>query len=187
MVIKKINAVLSLITVLFLALHAGYVSYAYLTMYYNPFLTNLFAGLIMIPASLHGILGMIIVFLSSEGTRADLYPKFNKLTVIQRVSAALIFPMLFIHVNTFIFFTKAAEAGKPGLFIPIIISEILIFGTVIIHAAVSFPKALITMGWLGSVKGEKRIRIISLAVGGVLFVIACFAVIRGQLIMFAGR
>ena len=101
MKLKKANAVLALLAILIMLMHVGYSVFAYLTMYYNPFLSKLFAWSFMVIACLHAVCGMLAVFLQSDGTRLDQYPKKNLRTILQRVSAALIFPLLILHINTF--------------------------------------------------------------------------------------
>ena len=43
MKMKKINAALGLLSIVFMLLHIGYTVYAYLTFYYNPFLKMVFS------------------------------------------------------------------------------------------------------------------------------------------------
>ena len=62
MKLKKINAALGLLSIVFMLLHMGYTVYAYLAFYYNPFLKNLFAVPFMVLVCLHAVLGMMTVF-----------------------------------------------------------------------------------------------------------------------------
>ena len=57
--------------------HIGYTVFAYLTFYCNPTLKLLTAIPFMVLACLHAICGMLTVFLQSDGTRLDLYPRQN--------------------------------------------------------------------------------------------------------------
>ena len=91
MKLKKLNAALGLLTILFMVLHIGYSVFAYLTFYYNPTLKLVFAYPFMVLMCLHAVCGMLNVFTMKDGSRADLYPKQNAGTILQRVSAALIF------------------------------------------------------------------------------------------------
>ena len=54
--------------------------------------------------------GMLTVFLQADGTRLDLYPKQNLRTILQRASAALILPLLILHINTYDLLASTAEA-----------------------------------------------------------------------------
>lgn len=183
---KKINAVLSLIMILLLLLHAGSMSYMYLTMNYIEGLVSFTSGSVIIATFIHSILGMISVFLNADGTRLDMYPKLNRATVIQRISAALILPLVFVHVKTFGLMKEAASSGKMTVVFILMVLEVLLFATVTAHASVSLSRALITLGILKSRELQKKIDRVCWVIGGIVFVTASFAVIRTQLIMFAG-
>ena len=86
--IRKINAVLGLLSAVTLIVHVGYTVNAYLFIYYNPVLKLWTAFPFMVVTCLHALCGMLIVFTQADGTRLDLYPKENLRTIIQRVSAA---------------------------------------------------------------------------------------------------
>ncbi len=184
MKLKKCNAVIALLSILFLLVHIVYSIFAYLTMYYNPFLTKLFSGILMAGVCLHAVLGMCSVFLMDDGTRLSLYPRQNRRTIIQRLSAALFFPLLFIHTKTFQLLKSSAENGSWVIFVILIIIEILFFADTIIHMAVSLSRALITLGWLSSRETQKKIDRIVYILGIILFIAAAVSVIRTQLIMF---
>ena len=184
MVLKKANAVLSLLSILGMLVHVGYSVFAYLTFYYNPGLKLLTAMPFMVCACLHAVLGMMVVFLQGDGTVLQLYPKLNFRTILQRLSAALIFPLLIVHLRTFELMKNAAGQGKWFLWWLLVVSEVLFFGTLITHVAVSFSKALITMGWLGSSKIQKTMDLVVFVLGALLFVISVFAVVKGQIVMF---
>ena len=84
MKLKKINAVLAILSTVALFVHIAYTDFAYLTMYYNPFLKLLTSLPFMILTCLHAVCGMTSVFLQADGTRLDLYPEQNKKTIVQR-------------------------------------------------------------------------------------------------------
>ena len=184
MKLKKCNAVLSLLTFAAMLLHTGYSAFSYLTLYYNPVLTKAFAIPFAVLTCLHAVLGMCSVFFLSDGTRTELYGRKNLRTVIQRVTAALIFPLLILHINTFGMLKATAEAGQYFLFALLILSEIIFYLTVFAHAAVSFDKALITLGILSSLKARKTVNRIVEPLCAVLFALTAFAVIKGQITMF---
>ena len=83
MKLKKLNALLGLLSILAMLLHMGYTIVAYLMFYYNPFLKTVFAVPFMVLVCLHAVCGMVTVFLQADGTRLDLYPKQN-LRTLQR-------------------------------------------------------------------------------------------------------
>ena len=186
MAIKKLNAVLSLITILLLLAHIGYTSYSYLTMYYNPELRKFFIFPFMIAVMIHAVLGMLSVFLNSDGTALSSYPKLNRHTVLQRVTAALILPLVFLHTQTFNLMKENAEAGNKWVIWLLIIAEVLLFAAALAHAALSLSRALITFGLLKSRDRQIKIDRVCLIISGLILVFASYAVIKGQMTMFMG-
>ncbi len=184
MKLKKINAVISLLTILFILVHIGYNTYCYLTFYYNATLKIVTSIPVMISVCLHGILGMLAVFLMGDGTKLTTYPKQNIRTVIQRVSSALIFPLLILHLNTFNILKTSSENGSWSKFILVIICQIIFYGIIILHTAVSATKALITLGWLSSPEKQKKLDRIIYIIAGLVFALAAFSIVKGQLSMF---
>ena len=184
MKLKKINAFLALLSLVLLLLHVGYSCFAYLTFYYNPFLTKIFAVPFIVLTCLHAVCGMMIVFLQADGTRPDLYPRQNLRTILQRGTAALIFPLLILHIQTFDLLRDSGEKGNYAAFWALILAEILFFAVVLTHIAVSVTRALITMGWLTSERAQRHLDRIIYIVCGVAFVIMVVSVVRGQVLMF---
>lgn len=186
MVIKKLSAALALLSIAFLLVHIGYSVFAYLTMYYNPQLKLFTAVPILVAVCLHAVFGMISVFTQADGTRLDLYGTQNRRTVLQRVTAALIFPLLILHMNTFGLMSSAAEQAQPALVLLLMLAEILFFAVVIAHVAVSLSKAFVTLGWVGSKETLRRMDRVAYVVGAVLFVVSAFAIVKTQMAMFLG-
>ena len=184
MKLKKINAVLALLTMLFILIHIGYNSYCYLTFYYNPTLKNVTAIPVMLLTCAHGICGILAVFLMGDGTKLNTYPKQNIRTIIQRVSAALFFPLLILHLNTFNILKNSSEEGTWFKFIVVILCQVIFYGVVIIHTAVSVTKALITLGLLSSPTKQKKLDKFIFLAAGFILAIATFSIIKGQLSMF---
>ena len=184
MKLKKINAVLAILSTVALFVHIAYTDFAYLTMYYNPFLKLLTSLPFMILTCLHAVCGMTSVFLQADGTRLDLYPEQNKKTIVQRVSAALIFPLLLLHINTFDMLKSCAGSGNMLCFALLIISQPVFYGVVLAHTSVSFSRSLITLGLLASRERQKKLDKIVVIVSAVFFAVTVFAVIKGQLSMF---
>jgi succinate dehydrogenase/fumarate reductase cytochrome b subunit len=138
----------------------------------------------MVMVCLHAICGMMTVFTQGDGTRMDLYPNQNMRTVLQRLSAALIFPFLILHLYTFTLMNNSATSGKIIYVILLIIAEVLFFATVITHVSVSITKAFITLGILSSKELMDKIDKVIYIVNAVVFVIAVVVIVRGQIIMF---
>ncbi len=184
MKLKKINAILAILSIFTLIVHIGYTDFAYLTMFYDPLLKLLTSLPFMIVTCLHAVCGMTAVFLQADGTRLDLYPKQNKKTIIQRLSAALIFPLLLLHLNTFELLRSCTESGNMLCFVLLIISQPVFYGVIFAHTSVSFSRSLITLGALASKERQKMLDRIAVIASAVLFAVTVFAVIKGQLAMF---
>ena len=184
MKLKKANAVLGLLTILLMLMHIGYTVFAYITMYYNPLLKNVLAWPFVVMLCLHAVCGMLAVFLHSDGMRSLHYPGKNRRTIIQRVSAALFFPLLILHINTFSLMKGCASRGQKGFIYLLILGEILFFAVVITHVASSLTNAFITLGWLSSRETQKKLDKVIYVIGAIVFIVAVIAVVRGQAIMF---
>ena len=181
--IKKWNAALSLLTMLLMLVHMGYNAYCYLTFYYNPTVKLWIACPFFLAVALHALCGMKAVFLQGDGMRPDPYPRQNARTVVQRVSAALILPLLLLHLHTFDLLRSAAGNGRWVSLGLLIFAQTLFYGTIVVHIVTSLSRALITLGLLSSREAQRRIDRIVLAAGAVLFVAAACAVVKGQLAM----
>ena len=184
MPLKKINAALGLLSIAAMLVHIGYTVFAYLAFYYNPTLKLLTAVPFMVLACLHAICGMLTVFLQADGTRLDLYPRQNVRTVLQRASAALMLPLLILHINTFGLLQSSAEAGQWIWFALLMLSQPLFYGVVQTHIAVSVTRGLITLGWLSSTEKQKVIDRVVYILCALAFVVSTFVVVRTELAMF---
>ena len=183
MKLKKTNAVLALLSTVALLVHMGYNIYAFLSFTYNPTLKTWTALPFIFFVCAHAVLGMCAVFLQGEGT-SSLYAKQNRGTYVQRITAALIFPLLIIHLKNFNLLKNSAEKGNWFFFGLLIVLQLAFFAVVVAHAKVSVSRALITLGLLKDRTKQKRI---DLAVG-ILFTIvlgiSAVTVVRGELLMF---
>ena len=182
--IRKISAALGLFSIAAILVHIGYAVFAYLTFYYNPTLELLVSVPIMAAACLHAVCGMVAVFLQSDGTRLGLYPKQNIRTVIQRVTAALIFPLLILHINTYSMLLASAEAGQWFFFALVLLSQPVFYAVTLAHVATSLTRGMITLGWLSDREKQKKIDRVVYVICAVLFAVALWAVVKGQLAMF---
>ena len=182
--LKKINASFGLLSIAAMLLHIGYTVFAYLAFYYNPTMKLLTAIPFMVLACLHAVCGMLTVFLQTDGTRLDLYPRQNARTILQRVSAALMLPLLILHINTFNLLKSSAEAGQWIWFALLMLSQPLFYATVLSHIAVSVTRGLITLGWLTSTDRQEMIDRIVYILCAVAFAVSTFVVIRTELAMF---
>ena len=184
MKLKKINAAAGLLSSLALLIHVLYNIYSYLTFYYNPSLKMLTAIPFILFTCIHAVCGMCSVFLLSDGTRLDIYRKQNRQTVIQRISAALIFPLLILHLRTFDLLKTSAGNKQWLLYALLTILQVIFYAVTAAHIAVSFSRALITLGILNDRDKQKKLDRFVHVFCVVLFAAAVFAVVKGQLKMF---
>ena len=66
----------------------------------------------------------------------------------------------------------------------LMISQPLFYGVVLTHIAVSFSRALVTLGWLTSPKAQRTIDLVVYVLCGVAFVISTYVVVSTELAMF---
>ena len=184
MKLKKLNAALGLLSIAAMLLHIGYSVFAYLTFYYNPELKLITAIPFIVLVCLHAVCGMLTVFLQADGTRLDLYPKQNLRTILQRVSAALMLPLLILHINTFSLLKSASGEGQWFWFALLMISQPVFYGTVLTHVAVSFTNGLITLGLLSSRETQKRIDRVIYILCAAAFVVSTCVVLKTEFSMF---
>ena len=156
MILKKTNAVLGLLSSIAVVVHMAYNCFCYLTFYYNPALKLVTSVPLMVLMCGHAICGMCAVFLLGDGTRLDLYPQKNRKTIIQRVSAALIFPLLIVHLKTFEAMKSLSESGIWIGFALLMVLQLLFYVVITVHTSISFSKACITLGLLVD---EKKVRL----------------------------
>lgn len=183
--LKKTNAVIALISVFLLFFHICCCIFSYSTGIYKPALVRGTAYILAGFMLLHGVLAMCSLKRGSDGSSIRLYRKLNIMTVIQRVTAALIIPMLVLHVNTFHLLEKTSQSGQRVLFILVLIFQPLFYAVMLMHTAPSVSRALITLGILTSPSRRRIIDRISYAAAAVLFAAASIVIIRMELIMFA--
>lgn len=184
MILKKTNAVLGLLSSIAVVVHMAYNCFCYLTFYYNPALKLVTSVPLMVLMCGHAICGMCAVFLLGDGTRLDLYPQKNRKTIIQRISAALIFPLLIVHLKTFEAMKSLSESGIWIGFALLMVLQLLFYVVITVHTSISFSKACITLGLLVD---EKKVRLTDRIVALVmtaLLLVTSFAVIKGELSMF---
>lgn len=182
--LKKINASLGLLSILLGLIHLGYSVVSYFIYFFDSFWKNLTAYPFMVAVCLHAVLGMMSVFLLKDGTSLGTYPALNKGTMIQRMSAALMIPLLILHIKTYSLIEKSAVSGKLLVFILLVAAQVLFFGLVLAHIAVSFSKALLTLGMITSVSAKTRIDRIVYVVCAVMFIASSYVITKGDISIY---
>ena len=87
-------------------------------------------------------------------------------------------------MNTFSLLQGAATSEAWGVFALVIALQLAFYGTIAVHIALSFSRALITLGLLGSRETQKRLDRLVCASCAAAMLAAAVIVVRGQLSMF---
>ncbi len=178
--IKKANAILSLLTLCLLVVHAGYQTVSYLLFFYNPVATAVTGMSLEAAFVLHAILSAISVF-GAHDSKTISYKKLNIGTVLQRITAVLMIVLLPPHIAFSVLLNKGVVPKQT--FYIIIAVQILFYGAICTHVAVSFSKALISLGWLVDDDKRKKIDRTVAVICAVLFVIIAVIISWTQLIL----
>ena len=155
MLLRKINAIISLLTTLFLLDHAIFSSVWMLSRgkveQSAPFAPRILVGLV----AAHAFISIYFaVKANMDGTKVNgkNYPKLNRVTIFQRASGIMLIVFTALHV-----------AGVSGaMHTPHIVHTIvppLFFAVALAHAAVSTDKAFITLG-IGNARAIKVISVV---------------------------
>ncbi len=140
----KANGYISLLVVLTLFTHTIYELITYSMMFYNPIATKTFGYVLGAMVVIHGTLSMINVYGRADSKRIR-YKKLNIKTFLQRASAFLIIVTLPIHIMAFGILQSSAFGV---VYVLTEIANALFLVAVYVHVAISFSKALITIGVL---------------------------------------
>jgi hypothetical protein len=155
MLLRKINAIISLLATLFLLDHAIFSAVRMLSdggvEQSAPAAPLVLAGLM----AAHAFIGIYLAVSShTEGEKhtGKSYPNMNRVTVFQRISGLLLILFTALHM------AGAFGAMQPP---PIVhaISPPIFFAMALAHTAVSTDKALITLG-IGNAKVVKAVGVI---------------------------
>ena len=166
--IKKVNTILSLLTFTLLVIHVGYLTVSYLLFFYNPIATAVTGLSLEAAFILHAILSAISVF-GAHDSRTIAYKKMNIATVLQRITAVMMIVLLPVHIS---FSNLLNGEGTPRQAFYIFIAvQLLFYGSIFTHVAVSFSKALISLGWLQDDDKRRKIDRTAAVICAVLFVI----------------
>ncbi|MGN1372725.1 MAG: hypothetical protein ACI4VK_01605 [Candidatus Coproplasma sp.] len=176
MVLKKINAVSALAAMLVAICHIGIMSYSLWTGWYNYNICKGFAWATASLFSLHVLLSLIIFFFIHDPSKVR-YKKHNVGVIIQRVSAILMLLLIHLHTSAYAH-VATGEVLSTGVVVLRIITEILFFGSVLVHMGDSCPKALITLGVLPSERAFRVVAYISCIFCGLLFIVTAGGVIN---------
>lgn len=149
MLLRKINAGLSLLTTILLLDHAVFFSVWMLSRCRIEKSASFMPRMLALLMVIHAVLCVIQAVKSRKGAekrKCKAYPQMNIATYVQRITGVLMLLMIGLHV-----------AGSLNHFQPKALHSIfqpLFFAAALAHASVSASKALITLG-IGNAKSIK--------------------------------
>jgi hypothetical protein len=153
-VLRKINAVISLIVTVLIMDHAIFLSVWMLSRCSIAKSENFLPIILMVLVVVHAIISILLGFLGHKGAekrKCKEYPKLNVSTMIQRISGVLMLILLVLHI-----------VGASNYYQPKILHAVLhplFFYIVLAHVAVSVSKAMITLG-IGNAKAVKIVDVV---------------------------
>jgi len=167
MKLKKMNAILSLLTVLGLCVHLANQIITYAFFIYNPVVSKIIGFSLMGLFVLHGGLAVTILFVSHDSIRIE-YKKLNMRTVFQRITATLMMLLLPVHVLSFGILSKGPG---PAVYVLLEVARFLFYASVLVHFGLSFGNSLVTLGLLENRKKKKILDLIMLILA-IVFAVA---------------
>lgn len=177
MILRKINAVLALITTALFLDHAIFLSVWMLSRCSINKSTDALPYVLMVTAALHAIISIALAVIGHKGAekrRHKSYPKLNIPTLVQRSGGILMLLMLGLHL-----------AGAANYYHPKVLHAILhplFFAVSLAHISVSVGKAMITLG-IGSAKTVKAVDTVMIIICGATL---AAAIIGFYLCLFVG-
>ena len=154
MILRKINAVLSIISMILLLGHAIFHAVWMLSRCSIPKTVNSLSRILLVFMLAHAIISIVLAVLGHKGVekvKTKSYTKMNLPTIVQRASGILMVLLIGVHI-----------AGAFNHFQPKMLHAVLhplFFIVVLAHLAVSTSKAFITLG-IGNAKVVKIIDVI---------------------------
>lgn len=180
---KRCNAALGLLAAALGLVHMGVQAYIYVTFSYLPVLSKVTAYGFLVPAAVHAPLSVCLLAFGSGRLRPDPYPKLNRRTTLQRVTAAGVLLLLPLHTNTFSLLQRSA--GRLAPILALLLAELVFYALTLLHIAASLSRGFISLGWVDSQEKQRRADRALWTVLALLGIAAAAAVVRGQLLMFA--
>lgn len=180
---KRINAALGLFAALLGLVHLGVQAYIYLTFSYLPGLTKVTAYGFLVPTAVHALWSVCLLAFGSGRLRPDPYPKLNRRTTLQRVTALGSLLLLPLHTNTFRLLQRSA--GRLSPILALLLAELVFYCLALLHVGTSLSRGLISLGRIDSLEKQRRVDRVIWIVLALLGIITAAAVVRGQLLMFA--
>lgn len=142
MLTRKINAVISLLITFLIFAHAISIAFWMLSFGTVNRAPSVMSWALTALVLIHAFISIEMVvsrLVSGEGRKSKMYPKFNRVTIIQRASGLLMVAFIGLHI------AGATGVMQPPRIVHAIVPP-LFFAIVMAHVAVSVSKAFITLG-----------------------------------------
>lgn len=154
MLLKKLNALLGLLTAASLLGHAGTMGVSLWTGWYDFVLCKTLAKSTALLMFLHAVVSIGILFFHHDGGEMK-YGRLNRSTALQRDTALAMLALIHVHTKAYAHMATgtALTAGQTAVFC---VTELLYFAAVLTHTAVSLSKAAVTLGLIRSGETVKR-------------------------------
>ena len=176
MKIKKVNAVLSLLSTLGLAVHILCQAGSYYLFESNHRLLQVTGMFMELMVLLHMILSVYSLFVSHD-SKTIRYKKLNIRTYMQRITALAMVVLLPLHILCM----KIVSSQKSaGVFMICEAIQVLFFTAALYHFALSFGNALVSLGFLDDRLKKSKIDKAMLVVATILLVVASILIIPAQ-------
>ena len=175
--LRKINAVLSLLTSILFLDHAIFLSVWMLSRCSIEKSADMMPWVLAAVTAAHAGLSILFAFLGHKGAekrKCKEYPKMNIPTNLQRATGMMMILLFGLHI-----------AGAANHFQPKMLHAVLhpvFFGLSLAHIAVSTSKAMITLG----IGNAKTVKIVDIIMRVLCVVIFAAAVIGFYLCLFVG-
>ena len=166
MLLRKINAVISLLITLLLMDHAIFMGVWMLSEGGIAQNASKLPRLLVVLMMVHAIISIIFAILGHKGVekrKYNGYPKMNKATYFQRASGILMIVFTVLHV------LGATGVMQPPQLVHVIVPP-LFFTLSLAHVSVSASKALITLG-IGNTKIVKVVDIVTRLICGATLIV----------------
>lgn len=172
MTLKRINAVCALILIATVIVHAS-LQYARLLGGAEVALPLLVCRYLLFACfAVHAALGLRTAASGLQGEKAKMYWSLNKGCLVQRITAVAALVLVFLHAIPALIWASGGFFSVE-LSIVFFLAAVLFYALLLVHIALSFSKALIT---LGLVTSQKAWRVADVAAKIVCALLACAAV-----------
>ena len=177
MLLRKINAGISLLISCLLLFHAGSLAAWMLSRCSIAKPADIFSYILVPLIAVHIILSMIPAMLAHKGTEhhpCKSYPQMNIPTYIQRITGTTMLILVVLHL------TGGGSHYQPKMIHAIL--QPLFYAAAMAHTSISASKALITLG----VGGAKTVKVVNVLMRVLCVAVLVLGIVGFEICLFAG-